>query len=277
MAHDLPAPDAQTAPDVAALQTLLDAALNDAKELRSELEETNRGVVALYSELDVQAEELRHATELKSRFLAYMSHEFRTPLTSMTSIAGILLSRLDGPLTPEQQKVAIYNTKAPNDIITTNTRKANPGAPVGIKAGDMTAAQCQTAYDQAQKDSAANAPKFGDQQSCEERYGVSQCVPRNDNNGGGSFFTPLLTGFIVGQALSNMGGGYYGAPMYRDRNGTYYGGGGYPLSRDYVTGRTRVRTDSFNAPEMRTPTRVQSRSSVISRGGFGGGGRSFGG
>jgi len=144
------------------------------------------------------------------------------------------------------------------------------------KSGDMTAEQCDTAYAQAQKDSAANAPKFGDQQSCEERYGVSQCVPRNDNNGG-SFFTPLLTGFIVGQALNNMGGRYYGAPMYRDREGTYYGGSGYPLSRDYVTGRTRVRTDSFNAPEMRAPTRVQSRSAVISRGGFGGGGRSFGG
>lgn len=144
------------------------------------------------------------------------------------------------------------------------------------KSGDMTAVQCDTAYAQAQKDSAANAPKFGDQQSCEERYGVDQCVPRN-NGGGSSFFTPLLTGFIVGQALNNMGGGYYGAPMYRDRGGTYYGGGGYPLSRDYVTGRTRVRTDTFNAPEMRAPTRVQSRSSVISRGGFGGSGRSFGG
>lgn len=142
---------------------------------------------------------------------------------------------------------------------------------------DMTAQQCETAYAQAQKDNDANAPKFSDQQSCEERYGVDQCVPRNSNNGGGSFFTPLLTGFIVGQALSNMGGGYYGAPMYRDRYGTYYGGGGYPLSRDYVTGRTRVRTDSFNAPEMRAPTRVQTRSSVISRGGFGGGGRSWGG
>jgi uncharacterized protein YgiB involved in biofilm formation len=142
--------------------------------------------------------------------------------------------------------------------------------------GDMTAEQCDTAYAQAQKDSAANAPKFGDQQSCEERYGVDQCVPRS-SNGGGSFFTPLLTGFIVGQALNNMGGRYYGAPMYRDRGGTYYGGSGYPLSRDYVTGRTRVRTDSFNAPEMRAPTRVQSRSSVISRGGFGGGSHGWGG
>lgn len=143
-------------------------------------------------------------------------------------------------------------------------------------SGDMTAAQCETAYAEAQKASAENAPKFSDQQSCEERYGVDQCVPRN-SQGGGSFFTPLLTGFIVGQALSNMGGGYRGAPMYRDREGTYYGGSGYPLSRDYVTGRTRVRGDSFDAPAAQAPTRVQSRSSVISRGGFGGSGRSFGG
>ncbi len=72
--------------------------------LREELEETNKGVVALYAELDDKAAQLRDANELKSRFLSYMSHEFRTPLTSMTSITGILLSRLDGPLTDEQQK-----------------------------------------------------------------------------------------------------------------------------------------------------------------------------
>ena len=76
----------------------------DIAALREELEETNKGVVALYAELDDKAAQLRDANELKSRFLSYMSHEFRTPLTSMTSIAGILLSRLDGPLTPEQQK-----------------------------------------------------------------------------------------------------------------------------------------------------------------------------
>lgn len=76
----------------------------DIAALREELDETNKGVVALYAELDDKAAELRDANELKSRFLSYMSHEFRTPLTSMTSITGILLSRLDGPLTDEQQK-----------------------------------------------------------------------------------------------------------------------------------------------------------------------------
>ena len=76
----------------------------DIAALRTELEETNKGVVALYAEPDDKAAQLRDANELKSRFLSYMSHEFRTPLTSMTSISNILLSRLDGPLTSEQQK-----------------------------------------------------------------------------------------------------------------------------------------------------------------------------
>jgi signal transduction histidine kinase len=88
----------------AELQDLLAARDADIAALRVELDETNRGVVALYAELDDKAAQLRDANDLKSRFLSYMSHEFRTPLTSMTSIAGILLSRLDGPLTAEQQK-----------------------------------------------------------------------------------------------------------------------------------------------------------------------------
>jgi len=86
------------------LQTQLSEREADIVALREELDETNRGVLALYAELDDKANELREATELKSRFLSYMSHEFRTPLTSMSSITGILLSRMDGPLTPEQQK-----------------------------------------------------------------------------------------------------------------------------------------------------------------------------
>ena len=72
--------------------------------LRVELDETNQGVLALYAELDTQAQQLRQATELKSRFLAYMSHEFRTPLASIRSLARLLLDRVDGPLTAEQEK-----------------------------------------------------------------------------------------------------------------------------------------------------------------------------
>ncbi|APW38186.1 histidine kinase [Rhodoferax koreense] len=73
-------------------------------ELRAELDETNRGVLALYAELESQADDLKRATELKSRFLAYMSHEFRTPIGAILSIARILQDRLDGPLTEEQER-----------------------------------------------------------------------------------------------------------------------------------------------------------------------------
>lgn len=72
--------------------------------LRTELDETNHGVLALYAELDNQAEELRHVSDLKSRFLAYMSHEFRTPLGSILSITRLLGDELDGPLSVEQMK-----------------------------------------------------------------------------------------------------------------------------------------------------------------------------
>jgi hypothetical protein len=44
-------------------------------------------------------------------------------------------------LSPEKQKIAIYDVKAPGEIITSNSRKADPGPPVGIAAGDMTAPQ----------------------------------------------------------------------------------------------------------------------------------------
>ena len=87
-----------------ALRDQLAAKSAEADALNEELAETNKGVVALYSELDDRAEQLREASELKSRFLSYMSHEFRTPLGSIRSIARILLDRLDGPLTPEQEK-----------------------------------------------------------------------------------------------------------------------------------------------------------------------------
>ncbi len=44
------------------------------------------------------------ADRLKSAFLATMSHELRTPLNSIIGFTGILLQKLVGPLSPEQEK-----------------------------------------------------------------------------------------------------------------------------------------------------------------------------
>jgi signal transduction histidine kinase len=78
--------------------------LSDIAFLENELAETNKGVLALYAELDENAVQLREAADLKSRFLSYMSHEFRTPLASITSIADILIGGMDGSLNSEQQR-----------------------------------------------------------------------------------------------------------------------------------------------------------------------------
>jgi signal transduction histidine kinase len=93
--------DVPPATDLAAV--IADQALQ-IEALQMELDETNRGVVALYAELDNQAQQLQRATELKSRFLAYMSHEFRTPIAALRSLARLMLDRVDGPLTPEQER-----------------------------------------------------------------------------------------------------------------------------------------------------------------------------
>lgn len=80
--------------------------------LNQELEDTNRGVVSLYAELDEKADSLQRANELKTRFLSNMSHEFRTPLNSIISLSGMLIERMDGELTLEQEKQVNFIRKA---------------------------------------------------------------------------------------------------------------------------------------------------------------------
>jgi len=84
--------------------------------LNRELEDTNRGVVALYAELDERADYLRRASELKTKFLSNVSHEFRTPLNSIISLARLLMERLDGDLVPEQIKQIRYIESSAIDL-----------------------------------------------------------------------------------------------------------------------------------------------------------------
>jgi signal transduction histidine kinase len=99
-----PHSETRTLGEIEALELKIAEQRAELAGLHAELDETNRGVVALYAELDDNAVQLREAADLKSRFLSYMSHEFRTPLASITSITDILLVGMDGPLTAEQRR-----------------------------------------------------------------------------------------------------------------------------------------------------------------------------
>jgi signal transduction histidine kinase/CheY-like chemotaxis protein len=84
--------------------------------LNRELEDTNRGVVALYAELDEKAEHLRRADDMKTRFLSNMTHEFRTPLNSILALSKLLLDGLDGPLNDEQRKQVVFIRKGADGL-----------------------------------------------------------------------------------------------------------------------------------------------------------------
>jgi signal transduction histidine kinase len=84
--------------------------------LRLELDETNQGVLALYGELDQQAEQLRQVSELKSRFLSYMSHEFRTPLGSILSMTRLLDDGMDGELSSGQRQQVLFISSAASEL-----------------------------------------------------------------------------------------------------------------------------------------------------------------
>ncbi len=90
---------------------------NELARLNQELEDTNRGVVALYAELDEKADHLRRADELKSRFLSDMSHEFRSPLNSILALSGLLLDRSDGDLNSEQLQQVNYVKRSAQDLL----------------------------------------------------------------------------------------------------------------------------------------------------------------
>ncbi len=78
-----------------------------------DLDESNRGVITLHGELAEKADTLRRTSEVKSRVVANVSHEFRTPLHTILGLSKLLLDSSDGPLTDEQRKqVGFIRTSA---------------------------------------------------------------------------------------------------------------------------------------------------------------------
>jgi signal transduction histidine kinase/CheY-like chemotaxis protein len=85
------------------------------ERFNKELEDTNRGVLALYAELDEKAETLRQADQMKSRFLSDMSHEFRTPVNSILALTRLLE---ESELTAEGRKQVGLVQRSAEDLQT---------------------------------------------------------------------------------------------------------------------------------------------------------------
>jgi signal transduction histidine kinase len=86
-------------------------------QLSAELEETNRGVVALYAELDDKSVQLRAASEAKTRFLANVSHELRAPVTAIIGLGRLLADASSDALTEEQGRQVELIRSSATDLL----------------------------------------------------------------------------------------------------------------------------------------------------------------
>ena len=80
------------------------------EEIRHHAEDLERKVAE-------RTDELRRANQLKSEFLASMSHEFRTPLNSILSFTDILLMGLDGSLNDQQKEDLALIKESGEDLL----------------------------------------------------------------------------------------------------------------------------------------------------------------
>ena len=70
----------------------------------TEVESLHQSSQELNENLKEALKKAESADRLKTAFLATMSHELRTPLNSIIGFTGILLQKMVGPLSEEQEK-----------------------------------------------------------------------------------------------------------------------------------------------------------------------------
>lgn len=131
------------------------------------------------------------------------------------------------------------------------------------------AALCKLAFDKAEEEHVAKAPRFNGAAECEKAVDVTRCVPTQVRQPDGSFttmFLPAMAGYMLGRAT---------APQNDERRGYSggylpYGGGGYssgPIygSRDYPNRYNDVRTiPSSRTSPSASPGSPSSGTSVFS-------------
>lgn len=143
-----------------------------------------------------------------------------------------------------------------------------------VQSGAYSEAECKTALETAKKDHPKVAPRYVSREACEADFGPGKCEPPTQqqqqvvhDSGGGSFWMPLMMGYMVGKAM-NGPGGMFGQPLYRGNEsfagpGTYSAGSWRTASNTPVADRTGLTTVGSGA-RASTP-----QTTTVSRGGFG--------
>lgn len=141
-----------------------------------------------------------------------------------------------------------------------------------VTAGN-TAEECARMEAEAKK----NAPKFATREECEKQFGAEMCSG-GKNSSGGSFFTPLLMGFMAGHLL---GGNSAAAPaqgLYNNpaNPGQFQTGQGQPVAAPANTAAAARTAAPAKAATAAPASSAAKPQGTVTRRGFLGGGRSIG-
>lgn len=123
-------------------------------------------------------------------------------------------------------------------------------------------APCTEAAGKAVMTHLEQAPKFSRREQCEAEFGAGNCETRQEA-GGGSFFMPLLMGYMMGNMLNS--GNRFSQPVYRGPDGSAVMNNNGRMFNVGAFGNTAGRATSFRP----------SAASPVMRGGFGGSSMAF--
>lgn len=134
---------------------------------------------------------------------------------------------------------------------------------------DFTAADCDTAFAEAESLHADAAPRYDSQEVCEEQHGVGACGTEAaaTSGGSGSIFMPLMMGYLMGSMLGG-GRGMAAQPLYRKPGGGFTNAAG-TNSYSSNNGKGTLGASQFNKPASTVGKAPLTKASVASRGGFG--------
>ena len=151
-----------------------------------------------------------------------------------------------------------------------------------------SAEQCYADYRAAQALHPQVAPKYLNKSECENDFGSGQCEQAPQQHAGGSFFMPMMMGYMAGQMFNRQGGAMPNQPQQEERTAAGTGGAAagaatnarsgvrtqplYKSRDDRGTFRTATNTPVARqtGSVMVRPSQVQPRAGQFAqRGGFG--------
>ena len=142
----------------------------------------------------------------------------------------------------------------------------------------MNPSMCRQAFEHAQSQADAVAPKYASVAECEAEFGEGQCATRQQQ-AGGSFVGPMMAGFVLSQMMNTRAGAAAPAAGARPAAAAPGATRAAPAFLSNQSGWLRPQAGPGGATSLARTSLQPDRAPTVSRGGFGrsGAGRSAGG